>query len=401
MVATSASRFAALDVLRGSAVAGMLLVTMPGDWGYTFAELRHSDWNGWTLADLVFPAFLFSVGVALSLSFERTMAEPAARARVWRRVARRAAALVLLGLALEATYNLAIAAGAHFPGKADLGSLRIPGILQRIGICYALTAVLLFGTARRTAAAGWRINVIALVAASVAILLGYWLLLLVMPVPGFGVGQLDPVGSLPAYVDRTVFTAAHLWPLATAIPGGPATYDPEGLLSTFPATTDVIFGVLAAEVWRRRPKQAVAWIAAVGLLLLAAGLALSPVFPINKRLWTSSFALFSGGVSALGLATAAVLVRSPLAARLMTPLNVLGCNAILAFGVATVLSRLSGFAWLRERGSLVTPQAWGDHLMLRLIREPHLASFACAVGMLALITVVLWPLHRRAIHLRL
>ena len=85
----------------------------------------------------------------------------------------------------------------------------------------------------------------------------------------------------------------------------------------------------------------------------------------------------------------------------MTPLNVLGSNAILAFGVATVLSRLSGFAWLREGGRLVTPQAWGDHLMLRLIREPYLASLACAVGMLALITVVLWPLHRRAIHLRL
>jgi len=141
--------------------------------------------------------------------------------------------------------------------------------------------------------------------------------------------------------------------------------------------------------------------AAAGLLLIATGLALDRVFPINKRLWTSSFALFSGGVAALSLAGASVLVRSSLAARVMTPLNILGANAVLAFGLATVLSRLSGFAWLREAGAPVTPQTWGDHAMLHLIPEPYLASFACAVGMVALITLAIWPLHRRGIHLRL
>ena len=400
MVASSLSRFTALDVLRGAAVAGMLLVTMPGDWGYTFAELRHADWNGWTLADLVFPAFLFSVGMALGLSFQPAMADPAARPRVWRRIVRRAVTLVLLGLALEATYNLAISAGAHFPGRPGMANLRLPGILQRIGACYALAATLLFGTARRTGA-GARVNVTALVLAAGAILLGYWLALAITQVPGYGAGRLDPVGSLPAYVDRKVFTTAHLWPLATAVPGGPVTYDPEGLLSTLPATANVLFGVLAAEAWRRRPARAAAFTAAMGLVLIAAGLALDRVFPINKRLWTSSFALFSGGVSALGLATAAVLVRSSWIARLVTPLNVLGSNAILAFGIATVLSRLSGFAWLKDGPTRVTPQEWGDHLVLLLIPQPYLASLACAVGMLALITALLWPLHRRAIHLRL
>ena len=378
----------------------MLLVTMPGDWAYTFAELRHADWNGWTLADMVFPAFLFSVGMAMGLSFERATADTAARAQVWRRVARRALALVVVGLALEATYNLAISAGAHFPGKGGLENLRLPGILQRIGVCYALAAALLFGSARAQAGGGRQVNVTVLTVAGVAILLGYWLLLAVTPTPGFGAGRLDPVGSLPAYVDRTVFTVAHLWPLATAVPGGPATYDPEGLLSTLPATTNVLFGILVAEAWRRRPERAVVATAALGLLLVFAGLALDRVFPINKRLWTSSFALFSGGVSALCLAAVAVLVRAPLAERLMTPLRVLGANAVLAFALATALSRLSGFAWLREAATPVTPQTWGDHAMLRLIPQPYLASFACAVGMLGLITLALWPLHRRAIHLR-
>ena len=401
MIAPTAPRLAALDILRGAAVAGMLLVTLPGDWGHTYAELRHADWNGWTLADMVFPAFLFSVGVALGLSFERAATDRAARARTWRRVARRTAALVALGLALEATYNLAISAGAHFPGVGGLQNLRIPGILQRIGVCYGLAAALLFGTARIRADGGRRVNAAALVLASVAVLLGYWLLLTFIPVPGFGAGRLDATGSLPAYVDRVVFKVPHLWPLATAAPGGPVTYDPEGLLSTLPATVDVLFGVLAAEAWRRQARQAVVTTAAGGLLLLVAGLALDPVFPINKRLWTSSFALFSGGVSAMSLAAAAVLARSPLAARLMTPLRVLGANAILAFGIATVLSRLSGFAWLGDAGAPVTPQTWGYHAMLRVIADPYLASFTCAVGMLCLITLALWPLHRRAIHLRL
>ncbi|MHB8284601.1 MAG: acyltransferase family protein [Caulobacteraceae bacterium] len=395
------SRLPALDIVRGAAVAGMLLVTMPGDWSFTFAELRHADWNGWTLADMVFPAFLFSAGMALGLAFPRATADSDARSRAWIRVGRRALALVLLGLLLEATYNLAISAGAQFPGKGGLENLRLPGVLQRIGVCYGLAAALLFGTAQAEPGGGRRVNVVAIGLASGAILLGYWLILALTPVPGFGVGRLDAAGSLPAYVDRTVFTPAHMWPLATAVPGGPVTYDPEGLLSTFPATVNVLLGVLAAEAWRRRPSRAVGMTAAAGLLLVAAGLALDRVFPINKRLWTSSFALFSGGVATLSLAGAAVLMRSSLAVRVMTPLNILGANAVLAFALATGLSRISGFAVLKEAGAPVTPQTWGYHAMLRLIPEPYLASFACAVGMLALITLAIWPLHRRGIHLRL
>ena len=107
----------------------MLLVTMPGDWSFTFAELRHADWNGWTLADMVFPAFLFSAGMALGLAFPRATADSGARSRAWIRVGRRALALVMLGLLLEATYNLAISAGAQFPGKGGLENLRLPGVL--------------------------------------------------------------------------------------------------------------------------------------------------------------------------------------------------------------------------------------------------------------------------------
>jgi predicted acyltransferase len=393
------ARFAALDILRGAAVAGMLLVTMPGDWAFTYAQLRHADWNGWTATDMVFPAFLFSVGVALGLSFERAAAGGAAR--FWRRVGRRALMLVLVGLALEATYNLAISLGARFPGQGGLAHLRFPGILQRIGLCYALAAGVLFVSSKRVRGEGRRADLAALGVATLAVLVGYGLLIRFTPVPGFGAGRLDPVGSLPAWVDREVFTPAHLWVLATATPGGPVTYDPEGLLSTLPAVSNVLFGVMAAELWRRRPADASLWTAAAGVGLVVVGLLASGLIPINKRLWTPSFALLSSGVSALLLAAAAWGVRFSWGVRLLTPLSVLGGNAILAFVLATVLSRLSGFAWIADGGHSVTPQTWGDHLAVRLIRDPYAASLACATGVTGLITVALWPLYRRGLHLRL
>jgi predicted acyltransferase len=394
-----AVRLAALDVLRGAAVAGMLLVTMPGDWGYTFAQLRHADWNGWTATDMVFPAFLFSVGAALGLSFERATAGGAGRFR--RKVARRAVTLILVGLALEATYNLTISLGARFPGEGGLAHLRFPGILQRIGLCYALAAAVLFITSKPASGGGRRARLAALGAAALTLLVGYALMLRFVPVPGYGSGRLDPVGSLPAWIDREVFTPAHLWVLATSGPGGPVTYDPEGLLSTLAATSNVLSGVIAAEVWRRRPADAVLWTALAGTALVIAGLLVSEVVPINKRLWTPSFALLSSGVSALVLAGAALALRFGWIARLATPLIVLGGNAILAFLLATVLSRLSGFAWIPEAGRVRTPQTWGDHLMLRVLPDPYLASLACAVGITSLITLALWPLHRRGLHLRL
>lgn len=402
----SGGRLDALDVLRGAAVAGMFLVTMQGDWAHVYPPLRHADWNGWTAADIVFPAFLFATGVTLGLQFTRATADAAGRARFWRRLGRRSLLLVAVGLLLEATYNLAISAGAQFPGQGGLEHLRLPGVLQRIGLCNGAAGALAFVTAAREADGARRIRPAALAFAAGAILLAYAALLLFVPVPGFGAARFDAVGSWPAYLDRLVFTPAHLWPLATAVPGGPVVYDPEGLLSTFPAVVDVVAGVLAGDGWRRgagrdRPFSLEAATTGAGLLLVAAGLALDPVLPINKRLWTPSFALLSSGASALLFASAAVLCRWPPARPLLGPLRVLGANAILAFVIATLFSRLSGFAWVREGGASVTPQVAGDHLIQRLLPDPNLASLACAVGITGLITLALWPLHRRGFHLRL
>jgi predicted acyltransferase len=394
------TRVEPLDLLRGLAVAGMILVTSPGDWAYSYAPLKHADWNGWTPADIVFPAFLFSVGVALGLSFPRPFGEPAARKQFWWRVGRRVLALILVGLALEATHNLAIALGSWSPGKPGLDGLRIPGILQRIALCYGLAAMLLAATARRGADGLFHINVRAVAGAILVILVGYWALLSFVPVPGYGAGRLDVEGNLPGYVDRMVFGVQHMWPYGNASWGQPVFYDPEGLLSTFPAATNCLFGVLAAVLWRRSPERAPLILAVGGAALVAAGMLLDPLFVINKRIWTSTFALLSSGVAALGFAALAFLVRSKAASQFVSPLRVLGGNAIVAFVISTLFGRLYGAPLIGSGDARTSPASWLDQAILNVVPDPNLASLICAILVLAFITLLIWPLHRRAIHFR-
>jgi predicted acyltransferase len=396
----TAGRVPALDLLRGAAVAGMILVTSPGDWAATYSQLRHADWNGWTAADMVFPAFLFSVGIALGLSFPRAFEEADARRQYWWRVGRRVVALIVLGLALETTYTLAIGLGAWFPGKAGLENLRIPGILQRIALCYGLSAVLLATTARRGSEGLFHVNVRAVAATIVVILIGYWALLSFVPVPGYGAGRLDVEGNLPGYIDRMVFGVSHLWPLGNVGWGQPVFYDPEGLLSTLPAATNTLLGVLAAVLWRRSPDRAPAVLAISGIALIAVGLLLDPIFVINKRIWTSSFAVLSSGIAAIAFAALAAAARSAPIARLLTPLRVLGGNAILAFILSTLFGRLYGAPLIGSDDDRMAPAKWLDQAVQRVVADPYLSSLICAVAVLALITLLIWPLHRRAIHFR-
>jgi len=400
MTETNSARWTALDALRGAAVAGMILVTSPGDWNAAYPQLRHADWNGWTVTDMVFPIFLFSVGAALALSFPRPLANREARSQLWWRIGRRALALIALGLVLNWLAELAIAVWVHDPGSGTLGHVRIPGILQRIALCYLLGAGLILATARKDSAGRAEIDARAIGVAIVVILLGYWALMTLVPVPGYGAGYLDPAGNLAAYIDRAIFTPPHMWRFSTPVWGGVAIYDPEGLLSTLPATANLLFGVLAAREWQRSPDRAVSRIALAGLALFVAGLLLDPLFVINKRIWTSSFALLSSGFAAMTLAGLALVLRGP-ATRLLAPLRVLGGNAILAFVLSQLLGTIGGLPLIGAGGGRIPPQKWGNQVALSVISEPHLASLACAVVILAVITLAIWPLHRRAIHFRL
>ncbi len=382
---TECNRLQSLDTLRGLAVAGMIVVTSPGAWDISYAPLRHAEWQGWTLADIVFPTFLFAVGMAFALSFPR-MWGAEDRALAWRRIARRTALLILLGLLLNAL--------PYF----DLSHLRIPGILQRIAVCYALVAALSLLTLRRDADGRADLNPIALGIAAAVLLAVYWALLAFVPVPGFGAGQFDSAGNLPGYVDRAIFTVPHLWPYGTT--GKVVTYDPEGVLSTLGAIINVLVGALAAILWRKRPGPAP--LAIVGAVLLVLGLLLDPVLPMIKRLWTDSFALFSSGFSLLLLALLTAAEKAPLVTRALAPLRVLGRNAILAFTLQQFWAAFNSIPWVNDAQG--RPR-WPHNVMMdaasTILPDPYLASLACALVVLAAITLLIVPLDRRGIRLRL
>lgn len=379
-------RLVSLDVLRGLAVAGMILANSPGSWSLRYSQLDHAAWNGFTATDMVFPTFLFSVGVAVALSFPRPFSD-ADKVRSWRRLIQRALSLIALGLFL------------NFLPDLSLSHLRIPGVLQRIGLCYAIGTGLVLLTIRRREDELAAINPNAVGTAIAALLIAYWALLRFVPIPGYGAGHLDPAGNLTAYVDRIVWSVPHLWPYGTDATGA-VVYDPEGLLSTLPATANLLFGILAGVAWKQSPTQRTALlIGAAGAALIVAALLIDPVFPINKRIWTSSFALLSSGISAVALSILTIALENAAARSVVMPLRILGGNATLAFVLSILLGIFSTYHIFR--GGTQTPQAWGMEIAQRMITAPMLASLACALAILALITAMIWPLHKRAIHWRL
>jgi predicted acyltransferase len=379
-------RLNSLDALRGLAVAGMILANSPGSWTLRYAQLDHAAWNGFTATDMVFPTFLFSVGVAVALSFPRAFSD-ADKAKAWSRLVRRSLSLIGLGLLL------------NFLAHLHLSTLRIPGILQRIGLCYAIGTGLVLLTVERREDGLAAVNRGVVTGAILVLLVGYWALLSFVPVPGYGAGHLDPAGSLTAYIDRSVWTVPHLWPYGTDAAGA-VVYDPEGLLSTLPATVNVLIGILAGAAWKRAPEHRTALLTGgAGIVLIAAGLLIDPVFPINKRIWTSSFALLSGGVSAVLLCLLTFALESRTVRTIAMPLRVLGGNAMLAFVLSILLGIFSTYTIFK--GGTQTPQAWGQEMAEKIIAAPMLASLACAIAILAFITALIWPLHKRAIHWRL
>lgn len=294
------NRLRSLDVLRGLTVAAMILVNSPGN-GAAFAPLRHARWHGWTPADLIFPAFLVIMGVSAAYCAAQRRARGTAPEATARRVLRRAAVLLALGLLV----NFFL-----YPGK---DGLRLPGVLQRIALCYlAVEAFLLLDRpgAEPAAAAG--------------LLIGYWLLLTRVPVPGHGAGVLTPDGNFAYWLDGRIFGGRLL-----DDPWG----DPEGLTSALGALATALLGLMAGRRILREGPRAAAAVGLAGLALAGAGAAWSARLPLNKHLWTSSYALFSGGLSVALLALFLRFVEGR-PARWALPFEALGRRALTVYVLA-------------------------------------------------------------------
>jgi len=358
----AANRLTALDDLRGLSVVGMLLVTNPGAWEMRWSWLDHAAWYGTTAADMVFPTFLFCVGMAMTLSFAHRMEGGAGRGDILRHLYVRALLLIVIGVLVNA-----------WPGF-DWAHVRIPGILQRIGICAAIGGTVIV-PAIHEGRVSW--PVLAIVAA--VLLVSYWLLCQFVPVPAQGAPHWDSINSLPAVVDRAVFGLDHMWPYGTT--DGKVTYDPEGILSTVPACFNLLVGAAIGSQWERW-KRPMMTAAGLGVVLVVLGLAASLVCPIAKKIWTPSFALFSTGVSLVCLAALAALAKA--APQAGFPLRVFGANALLAF----LISMLAGPFFDMPAGSGGV-RYWSFHQLNAVIPDPHVASLVFSLIVVSAIFAVL------------
>jgi predicted acyltransferase len=362
-------RILSIDVFRGLTVAGMVLVNNPGTWGAVYVPLRHADWHGWTPTDLIFPFFLFIVGVAIPLALGRRLLGEG-RAGIVLRILRRAAIIFALGLVLHAVSNF------------DAATIRLPGVLQRIAACYLVAALLFVFTPWRTQAA-----------LAGGALLAYWALLTLVPVPGFGAGDLGKEGNLAAWLDRAVL-GPHIWRLGRV-------YDPEGILSTLPAIATTLFGVLTGHFVKSAPStgaavKGLAWSGAAGIVI---GLAWGQVFPINKALWTSSYAVFTAGAALLALAACAWMIEVKGWTWWTRPFVIFGVNALAVFFLSTLLAIILVRVHVVDGAgqTRVLQVVLYDRFFAPWLR-PATASLAWALGNVLLWLLVMWTLYRKGIR---
>ena len=351
-------RLVALDVFRGATIAAMILVNNPGSWAHIYGPLRHADWHGWTPTDLVFPFFVFIVGVAVVV----------ARPKPVTTILRRGAVLWLLGLLLAAFPILGWDGGPYF--LPHLKELRVLGVLPRLGICYAATALLVRTVPLR-----------GLVILCAGILLAYWIAMA-------GYGNLDSKSdNLAGRIDHAVL-GVHVWSVAK-------TWDPEGILSTFPALVTCLLGTFAGKLLTsaRSAELKTLDLFLLGAPLVVAGWTWGLFFPINQPIWTSSYVLLTAGQASCALALSLHVCDVKGWQRWSRPFQVFGVNPITAFVGSGLLARTLGSGMLN----------WHEPLYRTLSTSwlpPRVASLAWALGTVALWGLVLLGLDKRGIRIK-
>lgn len=395
-MAARPERLVSLDVFRGLTVAGMLLVNNPGTWSAIYPPLEHAAWNGWTPTDLIFPFFLFIVGITTELSLRARRARgDDERAILWQ-ILRRGALIFLFGFLLSGfpffTWPPALPEASFLDRVVDrLEHWRVLGVLQRIGLAYLFGALLT-----------WRTTLTQQTGILAVLLFGYWALMTLVPVPDTGVAGrfvLDhPDQLLSAWLDRTILGTNHLWI-------GAKTWDPEGVLSTVPAIGTMILGTFAGR-WiahqERTLTDRLAGLFAVGAMAMMLGLMWHWVFPINKSIWSSSYVIFTAGMGAVALATCMWIIDVMQVRRWTFPFVVYGTNPMLAFLGSGLMARLISSIWTWETGtgSRISAQGFVFNTLYASWLPPREASFAYAVSFVALWFLLLWGAWKRGFVLK-
>ncbi len=365
-------RLLSLDVFRGITIMGMILVNNPGTWSSIYPPLKHAEWHGCTPTDLVFPFFLFIVGVAITYALSKKKASGEDQTKLIIGIVRRSLTLVFLGLFMAA-----------FP-KFDLINLRFPGVLQRIGLVYLVTGILFL-----------KVNTKTLAYIGGGLLLFYWFIMSFIPVPGVGYPNLIPGKNLAAWFDNIIL-AGHMW-ASTKI------WDPEGILSTLPAIVTTILGILTGD-WLRKPIEQGTKIATMftyGFLTLLAGYIWSGWFPLNKSLWTSSYVLYTAGLAMLFLGTCYWLIDVKKITWWTKPFIVYGTNAITVFFLSGLVAKSMGLiTWMNSEGVEISLKGYLYDSLFTWWLSPINASLAWAISYIAIWLGLMWILYAKKIFIK-
>ncbi len=360
-------RLFSLDIMRGATVAGMILVNNPGSWSHIYTPLEHSEWNGCTPTDLVFPFFIFMIGVAITFALS-TKKQTESAGSLMPKIFKRTALILLIALAIKLF------------SKFDFSTIRYLGVLTRIAIVYMVTSLIFIKTSWLTQ---FRI--------ALGLLLVYWFIMTIIPVPGFGPANLDPETNIGAWLDRLLMSG-HLWSQTV-------TWDPESVLGTIPAVATCLSGVMAGHLLRSKleMKDKALWLFTIGAVSTVLGLVWGLGFPINKALWTGSYVFYTSGIAFMCLAFC-YFIFDILKMRTGTaPLKAFGMNALAAYILADFFAILFDKIHIDSDVSL---QGWLYQHLFTPWLFPKTASLFYALFFVGLIFIPIWMLYKKKIYIK-
>lgn len=359
-------RLISLDAMRGFTIAGMILVNYPASWQYIYPPLEHAEWDGLTPTDLVFPFFLFIVGVSITLSFTKLLEKNTPKNTLYRKIVIRAIKIFAVGIILSLIPNF------------EFGNIRFAGVLQRISIVFLVCSFVFLNTSIRFQA--WL---------GAIILVAYWLAMTLIPTPGVGEVSLEKGVNLAAWVD-SVLLPGRMWQ---------GTWDPEGILSTFPAIVTGITGLLAGHLLlsKRTPNEKANILLVCGFASLVAGYIWGLTFPVNKNLWSSSYVLVTSGLASLTLGTMYYVVDIRNYTSGTRPGIIFGANAIAVYVLSDIISI---FFYSINFGSASLNQHFMNGLTTTGI-APELASMLYAIIFVMINFLIAYFLYKKKIFIRL
>ncbi len=377
------NRLLSLDVFRGMTIAGMVLVNNPGTWSAIYSPLAHAEWHGATPTDLVFPFFLFIVGISITLALGTRVDVGGINRDIYLKIFRRALIIFALGLFMAAFPFYNFTTGEWL----NVSTLRFMGVLQRIGVCYLVASLIFIRT-------NWKQQTVI----AVALLLLYWALMTLVNVPNCEITTFnDKACNLAAYLDRLILTENHIWKSSKV-------FDPEGILSTLPAIATTLAGVLCGH-WLRSKKDDNEKVAAMfffGVVLTAIGWAWSFWFPLNKSLWTSSYVIYTAGLALCLLGFCYWLVDIKGYKKWAKPFVIFGVNALALFVFSGLMAKLLGIIKVAAdaEGKSISLQKWIFDSIYLPLASPINASLMYAISFILLWLFLMWLLYRKRIFIK-